>query len=317
MSTLQETVTLDNLNVLEALHDDAYHYIKKLKRPVAIDEIQRFPKIILVLKQIMDEEKQKGQFILTGSANILSHAEFQDSLAGRIDILTLEGLSAGEVLGQPSTSIITQLMAQADIEAKPVDEDFLYQSVLYGSYPDVRLQTSEHFTERWFQTYEMSYIERDIRDLSRTIDIVEFGRLFYLVSIQTGHLLNFHSLGTSIGLDQRTVKRYIEILALTFQITILQPYYSNLIKRVIKTPKIYMNDVGHACFAQGIHTMDDLKKSKNWGLLFETWLYSELRKQCLYEPGAKIYFYGIQEGYEVDFIIQKGQRIVAVECKAK
>lgn len=126
----------------------------------------------------------------------MSHAEFQDSLAGRIDISTLEGLSASELLGNVPPTIIKQLMHQEELTPKPTDDDFIYQSVFYGSYPDVRLVASEHFAERWFQIYEMSYIERDIRDLSRTIDIVEFGRFFHLVSVQTGNLLNFHSLGT-------------------------------------------------------------------------------------------------------------------------
>lgn len=143
--------------------------------------------------------------------------------------------------------------------------------------------------------------------------MVSFGNVFKLVSLQTGNLLNYHHLSVETELDQRTIKRYIEILVLTFQASLLQPYSSGGRVSLIKSPKIYMNDAGHASYCQKIRRPVGLDS----GNLLETWLFGELRKAIMLEHETEIYFYRTSKGKEVDFILKQGNQLRAIECKSK
>lgn len=333
LGAIQHIFTLDNLSVLDAVSNDPYGFLSRHPDNIGLDEIQRYPKLMLAVKQSIDEKKKPGEFILTGSANLLSYPHFHESLAGRADIIIMEGLSSSELFSgeNEADSLIKEIFAVFSVPdlmshfssrlSNAYDETTLQkmitEAIFYGAYPQVRLTLSERFRERWFNTYEMAYIERDVRDLAKTIDTVGYGKVFRTVGMQTGGLLNYQSMANDCDLDQRTVKKFIEFLQITFQATLLLPWSTNLIKRVIKTPKIYMNDVGHASFMQGILEMDEPLKANNYGYLFETWIFSELRKHIALETGCRIYFFRDHAGNEVDFIVTKGKKTIAIECKAK
>jgi len=328
---ISHIATLDDLTTLDAVERDPYGYLKQFEHPIAIDEVQRFPRLMLAIKQIVDETKKPGQFVLTGSANLLSYPHFHESLAGRADIISIEGLSGKECAEQEWTYswiddafvtttiniLVRHFTAYVESKKQLAINKLVQEGIFFGSYPNVRLTMSDRFRERWFSSYEMAYIERDVRDLSKNLDIIAFGKLFRVMGCQTGQLLNYANLAGDCMLDQRTVKRYVEFLQMTFQATLLLPWHTNLTHRMIKTPKVYLNDVGHATFIQGINTQDELKKSPSYGHLFESWVFSELRKHLHSLTGYKIAFFRTHSGKEIDFIIYKGQKLLAIECKAK
>lgn len=327
---IEQYVTLDNLNTLAACKEDPQGFLQQFRGSVAIDEVQRCPELLIALKHNVDQNRQPGRFLLTGSANLLSYPNICDSLAGRMDIITLETLSLSEMndLPEPSpflmdifsdTSSIDLLSKWRKILQQPVaikTKQDLAKVILLGGFPEIVLKNNSFFRNRWFNAYFSSYTERDVRDLSRLVDVVGFTKVFNLINYQTGQLLNVKNLSVECGLDQRTVSRYLEILNITFQTSTLQPYFSNMRKRLVKTSKIYVNDSGYASFTAGFEQVDILLKSNAFGHLLETWVYAELRKLINLTIGVQIFFYRTHLGKEIDFILTKGNRTVAIECKA-
>lgn len=327
---IKQYITLDNLTTLAACKDDPQGFLQQFNGSVAIDEVQRCPELLIALKHNVDQNRQPGRFLLTGSANLLSQPNICDSLAGRMDIITLETFSLSEIQDLPDSSPFLQdiftnipLPDLLDKWRKSLQQPLviklkqnLANTILLGGFPEIALKNDSFFTNRWFSAYFSAYTERDVRDLSRFVDVVGFTKVFNLLSHQTGQLLNVKNLSVECGLDQRTVSRYLEILHMTFQTSTLQPYFANMRKRLIKTPKIFVNDSGYACFTAGFEQIDTLLKSNNFGHLLETWVYAELRKLMNLTVGIQIFFYRTHLGKEIDFILIKGDRTIAIECKA-
>ncbi|HQS84075.1 MAG TPA: ATP-binding protein [Alphaproteobacteria bacterium] len=322
--------TLDDITTLTACKTDPIGFLNQFQGKVAIDEIQRCPELLMTLKHTIDLNRQdSGRFLLTGSANLLSYPNVCESLAGRIDIIELEGLSAGEIFDKPYPSSflkdlfsitdpikLTQKWSHSLQNQKTLTKTDLLNLIFYGGFPDVFLKQDEYFRSHWFQSYLTAYTERDVRDLNRMLDVVGFTKVFKLLCLQTGQLININNLAVESGLDQRTVSRYLEILSLTFQLTILQPFSANTRKRLVKTPKIYVNDSGYASFFSGIDHLENLLHNSAYGHLLETWVFSELRKLLHLETGIDIFFYRTHLGKEIDFILTKGTRVIGIECKA-
>lgn len=326
---VRDYITLDDLSTLDAARTNPEGLIARFNAPVAIDEVQRAPDLLVAIKKSIDTDRTPGRFLLTGSANILSLPSVKESLAGRMDILTLEGLSAGEYLHQATpSSFIDDLFKdlssqdliekwQKDLEMKPqLNANILETLVFYGGFPEVLLKKDSYFSTRWFSAYQTAYVERDVRDLNKLLDIVLFGKLFRLVGLQSGNLINYKNLALDVGLDQRTVARYMEILEITFQTNQLQPWFTNTRKRLIKTPKVYLNDSGQMCYLEGIENPNHLTHHPKWGHFLETWIWAELRKLVHLSPNIQSFFYRTHEGKEVDFILTKGSKACAIECKA-
>jgi predicted AAA+ superfamily ATPase len=321
-------VSLDDITFLEAADKDPQGFIGQFSSSVVIDEVQRVPNLILATKESIDTKKIPGKFFFTGSANILSSPHVRDSLAGRMDIISLEGFSLDEIM-QRKRSCLLDILLQTDdadhlvqtlsaqINMVPsIENNFLNELLFFGSYPDVILAKNPTHRNRWFSSYTSAYVERDVRDLSKFVDIIAFAKLLRIVAVRTGNLLNNKNLSISIGLDQRTVTRYIELLEMSFQITLLRPWSSNMGKRYVKTPKIFMNDVGMASYFLGINDLNSIRDHHNYGNLMETWLFSELRKSLVYNPLAEIFFYRDHRGIEVDFLITQGNKAIGIECKS-
>lgn len=322
-------ITLDDISQLEAATADPHGFIKNANYPLAIDEIQRAPDLLKAIKKSIDEDKKPGRFLLTGSANIFSYPGISESLAGRIDVIHLEGLSLGEILNQNNpSSFISDIFSGStihelkdkwteELKHKPeINTQFLNEYIFYGGFPEIALKKQERFRERWFSSYQSAYIERDVRNINKFLDVVSFAKLFRLIGLQSSNLLNQKNLGNEIGLDQRTISRYLEILETTFQVNLLTPWFSNTRKRLIKTSKIYMNDSGYASYLHGITTPDLLPKSPYYGAIFETWLWAELRKLLTLTTGIEQTFYRTHLGKEVDFLLHKGDIFCGLECKS-
>lgn len=321
-------VTLDDIGNWESARNDPDGFINQFKGSLAIDEVQRVPDLMRAIKKSIDEDRRPGRFLLTGSANILSYPGVNESMAGRTDIIAMEGLSLGEILSFPTPSSfiedlfscenlsqLAQKWNQTLAQRPLIEKTDLLDLIFFGSYPEVAIKKNIRFRDRWFSAYQSSYIERDVRNLSHLLDIISFAKLYNLLGLNTGNLVNLSELGIEAKLDHRTVTRYIEILELTFQLNLLKPWYSNDRKKYVKAPKVFTNDSGQACYLQGISDPKHLATHPALGALFETWAWSEIRKSLCLSHGVASYFYRTYLGQEVDFLLKRGSTVWGIECK--
>lgn len=324
---LDRYVTLDDLTILTAASADPDGFIESLTGRVVIDEVQRVPDLMRALKKNIDVNRVNGRFLLTGSANVLAHKGTTESLGGRMEVLVLEGLSVAEAQGRPLSTSLKMLLEEPSVQFKQFLEDTKKQSIEYsrdmlleavflGGYPELALSHNEKFAPRYFQAYQTTYVEKDILDFARGLDMTNFARCTHVLLSQSAQLLNIKSLSTDLGIDQRTCKRYLELLEITFQATMLKPWFNNALKRLIKTPKIYAKDAGCATFMHRLITREQLPLSPYFGALFETFVFAELRKQFHLTPGVSCFFYRTHLGKEVDFVLEYGDRLFGLEVKA-
>ncbi len=321
-------VSLDDLGALEAASADPDGFLSQFEGSVAIDEIQRVPDLMRALKKNIDQNRAPGRFLLTGSANILSYPGVMESLAGRMDIVTLEGLSMSELYLKKSPSdLLTKLFETSDVESiisyyrrklkeiTPLKRDAILEKCYFGGFPNLALTQQTDFTHRWCSSYQQAYIEKDVRNLNNLIDIVGFSKLLRLVGMRSGNLLNMNNLALDTSLDQRTVARYLEILKITFQSHELQPWHQNTKKRLVKMSKTYVNDSAIMCFLLSILSPNHLKDHPQLGAVVETWVYAELRKIIYATIPTQIYFYRTYLGKEVDFVLERGTQLWGIEIK--
>lgn len=326
---LERYVTLDDLATLEAARGDPDGFVSRLGDAVALDEIQKVPDLMRALKKSIDKDRSPGRFLLTGSANLLALPAVSESLAGRVDVIHLEGLSRRETTGLPAGGTTLELLLQSRsldeplkelrkvvLKGPPVVRAELQALVFYGGFPEVVLKRSPRFTERWFSSYVTTYVERDVRDIARLDDVVGFGKLVRLAGLRSANLLNNKNLAVDAGLDQRTAARYLELLEVTFHAERLAPWQANVRKRLVKTPKLYLRDSGLACHLAGVSGARDLGDHPGWGALFETWARAEIRKATAHTLGFSSSFYRTHLGKEVDFVIEKGRRLLGIEVKS-
>jgi predicted AAA+ superfamily ATPase len=324
-----EYISFDDISNLQLAVADPDGFLERFTENVALDEVQRVPDLLRAIKKSVDANRRPGRFLLTGSANVLAMPQVSESLSGRVDVVHLEGLSLGEILershrptfidllfneGGGIKSLVTQFMDQRN-QLPSISRQLYGDLLYYGGFPEVWSKQNPTFARRWFASYQKTYLERDVRDVSRAIDLIPFGKLLELSAIRTGNLQVLSSMAGDVGIDQRTVSRYLGILELTFQVNHLTPWFSNVSKRLIKSPKIFMNDVGTACFYHQIKSSADLWSYRSLGALSETWVWGELRKQLVFSPGIRSNFYRTHQGKEIDFVLSSGSKLFGIELK--
>ena len=317
----RQYLTFDDPGILAAAKRDPNGFVAGLNTPVTLDEVQHVPEIFSVIKTAIDRKRQSGQFLLTGSANVLLLPKLSESLAGRMEVLTLWPFSQGEMHGVRESFVDTLFTRQpvgwAGITASPRREELL-QTVLAGGYPLAVARMSAARRDAWFQSYVMTILQRDIRDLANLADATAVPRLLSVVAARAGGLLNFADLSRTVALAQTTLKRYFALLEATFLVQLLRPWARNLGKRVIQTPKVYVNDSGLLAYLQGV-TVERLKVEENLaGALLENFAVMELRKQSTWSATQpELFFWRTASGQEVDIVLEdRAGRVVGVEIKA-
>jgi predicted AAA+ superfamily ATPase len=312
--------SLDEPAILRRARENPEAFVRSESR-MTIDEVQREPDLILAIKAVVDRQRPvvRGQFVLTGSANLLMMKRIGDSLAGRAYYLRMWPMTRREQLGLGSTGAWQvffdediprwlDVMRASDVPAA----NWRIQSAC-GGFPEV---TAAGFAPEdralWFDGYVMTYLERDLRDLAAVADLADFQRVMQAAALRIGNLLNQSELGRDVGLPAMTVHRYLNLLETSYQIVRLQPYSVNRTKRLIKTPKLYWNDSGLALHLGGAGV-----GSGPAGVHLENLVLCDLLAwRDLQVPRCEVTYWRTASGHEVDFVIERARQLVGVEVKA-
>lgn len=318
-------LTLDDRNLLDAALTDPDGFIAANGPPVAIDEVQRAPDLLRAIKLRVDRHREAGQFLLTGSANILTLRKVSESLAGRIALHELHPFSFSELLRAPRPTVSLHRLLQAKgftsawagiRGSAGQGQQALLAAVLRGGYPTPALSGSASLRSRWFEAYRKTYIERDVREVQAVERLPDFSRLMLHAASRTGQVLNLADLGRDAGLPYATLRRYMNVLEQTYQVFLVAPYFTNLSRRLMKAPKLYWADTGMVSHLLDLHDPLSLQRHPRFGALIETWVAQEFQKLISVGPEPMgLYGWRTQAGQEVDFLIQKGNRFLAVEVK--
>lgn len=293
-------VTLDIPLQAGEAEESGETFLKKNPPPLIVDEVQYAPKLLRYIKAAVDSRRDKnGQFCLTGSQKFSLMQKVTESLAGRSAILSLFSLSAREY---------------ARWKNRELDPAGLLEWIWEGGYPELHAKSLD--PERFYSDYFATYLERDVMSALQVRDLRDFDRFVRLCAVRTGQLLSFSSFASDVGVSPNTIKSWISVLEASNVLYLLEPYYQNLGKRIVKSPKLYFVDTGLACFLAGIRSVRDLKQSQLLGPLFETHALGQiLRHYANQGKRAEIYFYRDHYGHEIDFLIPVGNSFHLFECK--
>jgi len=311
-------VTLDDPTILAAIRDDAAGFVASLNEPVILDEVQRAPELFLAIKVEVDRKRRPGRFLLTGSANVLFLPKLSESLAGRMEILTLWPLSQGELHGVKET-FVDNVFAEslpARVE-NTLDRAEIIRRVVAGGYPEVVSRASAARRRAWFRSYVTTILQRDVRDLANITDLTVLPRLLTLLATRTGALLNYAELSRTLGLPQTTLKRYMALLETTFLLQLLPAWSISLVKRLVKSPKIVLNDTGLSAHLIGVDEQRLESDPTLFGPLLESFVVMELRRQSTWsECKPWLFHFRTQSGQEVDIVAEDAAgRVVGIEVK--
>ena len=312
-------LTLDDAVVLAAARQDPAGFLAGLSGPVILDEVQRAPELFLAIKAEVDRSPQSGRFLLTGSANVLLLPQLSDSLAGRMEILTLWPLSEGEISGVKGDFLDAAFGEfAAKVQAGSDDRSGLVARMLAGGYPAVLKRSDSDRRRAWFGSYITTILQRDVRDLANIEGLTALPRLLALLAARSGSLSNFAELSRSLGIPQTTLKRYLTLLETTFLVQFLPAWSANLGKRMVKSPKIVLNDMGLIAYLLGLNEQRLELDPMLLGPLFESFVIMELRKQATWSRvHPQAFHFRTQAGQEVDLVLEDAAgNLVAIEAKA-
>ncbi|CAA6806481.1 MAG: Putative AAA ATPase [uncultured Sulfurovum sp.] len=312
----QNYIVLDDVSTRLNAKDDPNRFIETLEKPVTIDEIQKVPELLESLKIYIDKERNNGDFLITGSANILDMKETKDTLAGRIIEIDLYPLSIKERANKADENIVDRLFAH-DFSTEKIATDRIVIDILRGGYPDVQELETALEKKLWVSSYVSTYIERDARDLGDFRDMDSFFRFVNIIAPRSTTLLNKSKIAKEVGVRVETCENYLVILEQTFQLYTVRPFFENIGKRFVKSPKIFLNDTGIMSYFLGIYTIEQFEKSSYKGALVETFVFNELLKHIGFTmDDTQIYHYLTSDKKEIDFILQRNDEIIAIEVKS-
>src|SRR5467141_4921787 len=283
-------VLLEDPDIQGRIRSDPRTFLEELHPPVLFDEIQNAPELLSYVRSLIDSAPRRmGQWLFTGSQEAPLMLGIAESMAGRAAILQLLPFSLTE-------------------SAKG--------TMLHGGFPEVI--ASQKFRALWFASYLQTYLERDVRAITNIRDLVTFRRFLALLASRHGQILNKTDLAAPLGVSVPTVSEWLHILEMTGQVIIVPPYFENLGKRLIKSPKVFWGDSGLACYLLGITSEQELRRSPFWGQLFEGFVAAEILKSQANQGARKeLYYFRDQQGLEVDFLVPRPNAgLWLVECKA-
>jgi predicted AAA+ superfamily ATPase len=312
-------VTLDDKLQLVNAVERSGTFFKDNTPPVFVDEVQYAPNLFPEIKIIIDREKQKGLFYLSGSQQFEMMKNVSESLAGRLGILNLHGLSLRELYGvsfrEPFLPTDDYFSERAK-DTKPIPYADVWNVVHRGAFPEL-CANPDFDWQMFYAAYVKTYIERDVRALAQVGDEVKFMQFMTVAASCTGQLLNVASLARDVGVSQPTAERWLSILVTSNLVFLLQPYHNNIAKRTVKTPKLYFLDTGLAAYLTRWNTADVLKNGAMAGAFFETFVIAEIIKgySNMGILDLPLYFYRDRDGNEIALLIENGGILYPIEIK--
>lgn len=312
-----EYVSMEALDTRALAAEDPRAFLRLHKPPVILDEVQQAAHLLPYIQELIEERRDlNGQFILSGSQNLLLLQQVSESLAGRAAILKLLPLSLREWCGEPQRPLPWQGLAAAACPELLSRPDDLWQLLFRGLYPGLRASPAPDWL-RWQQSYIETYLERDVRTVRQVGDLMAFQSFLRLLAARSGQILNMTGIATELGLTLNTVKAWISVLLTSYQIIVLQPYHANLGKRLVKRPKVYFTDTGTLCYLVGLRDPLHAMQGPMAGAIMETAVVAELTKAYLHsgdEP--RLAFWRTARGSEVDIVVEDQLRLYPIEVKA-
>lgn len=285
---------------------------------VILDEVQRVPDLLFAVKQAVDHNPGRYRFVLSGSANLLLMKQVSESLAGRAIYFVLDPLTLGEIHSKTPTDLISKALAKdwpkenALAETPPDPIPFL----LKGFMPALMRLESNQAWLRWWDGYVATYLERDMRQVSQIDSLLDFRRVMELLALRSAQLINQSELARDSQVSQPTIHRYLNVLETTHLFDRLPAFTSNHTTRLLKSPKAFWTDPGLAVYLAGYYQEEELKNARECGSFFEMMIYHHLRVLAqLMTPPGRLFFWKTFSGSEVDFILEHGRRILAIEVK--
>jgi uncharacterized protein len=307
-------VSLEPPDVRVSALSDPRGFLNLYPPPVVFDEIQYAPALLPYIKEQVDAHRDRpGQYILTGSQNLLLMQQVTESLAGRAAILKLLPMSRWEVQRHPQRNLPWEKGKSSGLPDQPIRE--LWENILRGSYPEIVCNPDRDF-RLWQASYVQTYLERDIRNLRNIGDLTLFQTFLRALAARSGQILNLSNLAKDVGVSVNTVKDWISILEASFQIFILRPYYANIGKRLVKSPKVYFTDTGLLCYLVGLRDTEHAASGPMGGAIFENLVVAELFKIYIHrgeEPA--LFYWRTSAGSEVDMVIETQDLLVPIEIK--
>jgi predicted AAA+ superfamily ATPase len=319
-------LTLDDATTASAAREDPQGFIRRLDGAV-IDEVQRVPELLLAIKLAVDDRRRPGRFLLTGSADVMALPRVADSLAGRLEVLSLLPLAASELAGNPSgwvDALFASLAADTPPPSPSADQAALEvgvaleKRVLAGGYPEVLRRESEGRRQAWARSYLNAILQRDVRDIAAVDKLRNLPQLLTALAQVCGQLCNYTQLGARLGLDGKTVNRYITVLEQLFLIRRVPAWSVNGLARVVKTPKLQFLDSGLLSALLGLKLEGVALKRTSFGPALECFVYAELLRLASWsEETFDLMMYRDKDQMEVDVVIANGiGQVVGVEVKA-
>ena len=316
-------VSLEAPDVRAAASNDPRGFLDANPPPVIFDEIQHVPDLLPYIKEQVDADRMRyGQYLLTGSQNLLLLGAVKESLAGRVAMLRLLPLSFREEDGDPRRKLPWEGVRRGtgkttrSAVAGSAGPSRLWRRLLRGSYP-VLVRRRARDLILWHGSYIETYLERDVRALRQVGDLTQFQVFLRALAARSAQLLNLSSIARDIGVSVNTAKAWLSVLEATYQIVLLRPYHANLRKRLVKSPKVYFTDVGTLCYLVGLKDPGHAAAGPLGGAILETAVLAEIFKTLLHsgqEP--RLYFWRTATGVEVDFLVESEGRLHPVEVKS-
>ncbi|PYR22178.1 MAG: AAA family ATPase [Acidobacteria bacterium] len=309
--------TLDDETVLEGARQDPTGFMRGLDH-TTIDEVQRAPDLLRAIKRSVDQDRRPGRFLITGSANLLTLPTVSESLAGRMEVVTLLPLSRAEIRGRRPAFLRKALTGALVRPPEVMIGDALVHAVLTGGYPEMLRRGESGRRQAWAREYVRAIVERDVRDIADVERLDQMPRLLRVLAHHSGHLTNFAQIGGQNGLDDKTTKKYVAILEQLFLVRRLEPWFRNRLKRLVKTPKLHVLDSGLLAALLGATAERIVRDRSIFGPLLEAFVFSEVLKQGTWlDEACTLSHYRDKDQDEVDIVIENETAgLVGIEVKA-
>ena len=310
-------ITLDDDTVFNAARSDPAGLVRSLDRTV-IDEVQRVPDLLRAIKKSVDENRRPGRFLLTGSADLLTLPQISESLAGRMEIVSLRPISRAEVLNRRPAFLEKAFAGKLAKAAEVLVGDDLMRAVLIGGYPEMLHRSDPRRRQVWARDYVRALLQRDVRDIAEVEKLDLIPRLLKVLAHHSSQLTNFTQIGGQIGLDDKTTRKYTTILEHLFLVHRVEPWFRNKLKRLVKTPKLHFVDSGLLAEMLGATAGLVTKDRSVFGPVLETFVFSEVQKQISWLDNAyTMHHYRDKDQDEVDIVVEDSDgSVVDIEVKA-